>query len=452
MNVAQRLRRGVTANIFAHAVTLVIQIASVPILLWAWGGAGMGEWLLVSSVPAQLVAGDLGLPAVAANLMVMAVVADDRAEARRVLQTTLVSLVALGPLLLLPLLLLAMALPLADWFGLTLLDGPSLDLTLALLVARMWLILLSGGLINAFRCDGHYAAGTYLSNFFRLVEFIGMALVLFAGGGMVAAAASMVVAQGAGLLALAIGLRRRSPWLVIGWREARLATLRRMIRPALSFLVFPIVNACNQQAPLMVAGLLLGPQATTALATGRTLARMAQQANSIIGAALWPEMSRAFGEGTVARMRTLNRGAVKAVFWAGLLSMAGLWLFGPDIYRIWTGNRFALDQTMFLLLLAMNLINGVWSMSLVVQTASNRHDRAAGIMLATCLFSVAACYAGAAGAGLAGIAASLLLCELLIALPVMRDSLRHTQDTASAFLADMANPAGLYHLWRGRGG
>lgn len=450
MTVARRLRQGLTANSVGHAITLMIQVASVPLLLWAWGDVGMGEWLLVSSIPAQLVAGDLGLAAVAANLMVLAVVADDRAEAQRVFQTTLVCMVMIGPLLLLPLLLLAMALPLGSWFGLTRLDGTALDLTLALLVARMWLILITGHMVNAFRCDGHYATGTYLSNFIRLAEFLGTALVLSAGGDMVVAAGATVIVYGAGLLVLAAGLHRCSPWLTVGWRDARLSIVRRMARPALSYMAFPIVNACNQQTPLVIAGLLLGPSATAAIATGRTLARLAQQANSIIGAATWPEMSRAFGEGAVGRMRALNRGAVKAVFWLGLLSTAGLWLLGSAIYRVWTGNQIALDETMFLLLLAMVLVNSVWSMSLVVLTASNQHGQAAGTMLLLSLLAIAACYAGAMMAGLAGIAAALLLCELLIAVAVIRDSLRHTADTLPAFLTDMTDIASLYRLWDDR--
>lgn len=452
MSVVRRLRQGLTANIYGHVITLAIQLASVPLLLWAWGDVGMGEWLLISSVPAALVAGDLGLPAAAANLMVMAVVAGDRTAARRIFQTMLVSLAALGPLLLLPLLVLAMLLPLADWFALSLTDGPALDLTLGLLVARMWFILMSGGLINAFRCDGHYAVGSHLSNLVRLTEFLGMAGVLLAGGGMPAAAAAMVAAQAVGLLVLAVGLHRCCPWLDIGWREARMAALRQLARPALSFLAFPIVNACNQQAPLMIAGLLLGPSATAALATGRTLARAAQQANSIIGAATWPEMSRAFGEAATDRMRALNRTSVKAVLWLGLASTACLWLLGPEIYRLWTGSRIPLEQGMFLMLLAGNLVNSLWSMALVVLTASNRHTGAAGIMLVACLLSIPACLVGGWAQGLAGIATALLLCELVVALAVIRASLRHTGDTTTTFLAAMADPVDLYRMWRDRRG
>lgn len=452
MSVIRRLQQGITANVFGQIINLVIQLASVPLLLGAWGAAGMGEWLLVSSIPNYLVAGDLGLSAATANLMVMAVVAGDRAAAQRLFQTSLVALAALGPLLLLPLLALALALPLRQWFGLALLDEGTVDIVLVLLVLRMWLVLLAGGLIVAFRCDGYYAIGNHLSNLVRLTEFIIMALVLLAGGGMLAVAGVMVAVQAVGLLVLAVGLRRCSPWLAIGWRNADRESLRQMARPALSFVGFPLAAACNQQAPLMIAGMLLGPSAAAALATGRTLARLAQLATSIIGTSTWPEMSRAFGEKAMARVRIINRTAVKAGLWLGLVALAGLWLLGPFAYHLWTGNQIVLDQTMFLLLLLAGLVNGLWSMALVVLTASNRHGGAAGLTLVVSLLVVPACYAGAWLAGLAGIAAALLFCELLLAVPVIRASLRESGDDLPGFLAALADPLALYHLWRDRRG
>lgn len=450
MSVSRRLRQALTANMLGHAITLIIQLGSVPLLLWAWGNVGLGEWLLISAIPAYLIAGDLGLPAAAANLMVLAVVEQNRPEARRIFQTTLVSLVALGPLLLLPLLLLGIWLPLPDWFGLVRTDDATFDLVLALLVVRTWFILVSATLIVAFRCDGHYAVGSHLANVIRLVEFLGLGLAALSGGGMAAAAAVTLSVQIAGLLLLTKGLRHCCPWLDIGWRQAGMAQARRLARPALSFLVFPIVNACNQQAPLLAAGLLMGPQGATALATARTLARAAQQAHLVIGASTWPEMSRAFGEAATGRMRAINRTAMTAVLWLGLLSAGGLWLLGPEIYRIWTGSRISLDQTLLLFLLAGGLVNSLGATALVVLTASNRHATAAGIMLAVSLLSIPGCYLGGAAGGLAGIALVLLLGELLVAVPIWRASLRYSGDGLSPLLASMGNPFTLYRLWRRR--
>jgi len=450
LSVIRRLRQGMAANAFGQVVNLVIQLAGVPLLLGAWGAAGMGEWLLISSIPYYLTAGDMGLSAAAANLMVMAVVAGDRAEAQRLFQTSLAALTALGLLLMLPLLLLALLLPLRQWFGLAVLDEGTLDMVLALLVMRMWLMLLSSGLLIGFRCDGHYATGTHLGNLIRLAEFIIMALVLLAGGGMLAVAGSMVVIQVAGLLVLAQGLRRCTPWLVIGWRDVCMESLRRMARPALSFMALPLAAACSQQAPLIIAGLLLGPAATAALATGRTLARLVQLANSIIGNAIWPELSRAFGEQAMARVRTINRTAAKAVLWLGGCSLVGLWLLGPWIYHLWTGNQITLDPMMFLLLLLAGLVNGLWSVTMMVLTASNRHGAVSRWILAVSLLAIPACYAGGVLAGLTGIAAALVLCEILLAIPVTRASLRESGDDLRGFLAAMPDPLSLYHLWRKR--
>lgn len=450
MSVVRRLRQGMTAHALSQIINLLIHLGSVPLLLGAWGATGMGEWLLVSSLPNYLAAGDLGLAAAAANLMVMAVVAGDRAEAQRLFQTNLVALIALGPLLLLPLLTVALLLPLRQWLGLIGLDEQGLDLILVLLVLRMWLVLLGGGLVIAFRCDGYYAYGNNLYTLVRLTEFIVMALVLLAGGGMLAVAVSMALVQGAGLLVLMFGLRRCSPWLAIGWRDARWSSLRQLARPAISYMAFPIANACNQQVPVIIAGALLGPQSVAALATGRTLARLAQLSNSVISMAAWPEVSRAFGEGAMARVRNINRTAVKAGLWLGLISLAGLWLLGPFAYQIWTGKQIDLDRMMFALLLAGGLVNGLWSTALIILIASNRHARISRLTLGISLLLMPTVYAGCWLAGLPGIAAALLICELLMVIPVTRESLRESGDNLRGFIIGMRDPLALYRLWRDR--
>ncbi len=77
-SVTKRLVRGVSATAFGTGVTAVVQLVSVPLFLWAWGVAGYGDWLLLSTIPAYFGMSDIGFCAVAGNEMSMRAARGDR--------------------------------------------------------------------------------------------------------------------------------------------------------------------------------------------------------------------------------------------------------------------------------------------------------------------------------------------------------------------------------------
>ncbi|MDX7953530.1 hypothetical protein P7D22_20400, partial [Lichenihabitans sp. Uapishka_5] len=56
-----RLLGGIGANLYAQGVTAVVQLASVPLLVAAWGPARFGRWSLLTAIPAALAFADGGL-------------------------------------------------------------------------------------------------------------------------------------------------------------------------------------------------------------------------------------------------------------------------------------------------------------------------------------------------------------------------------------------------------
>ena len=80
-----------------------------------------------------------------------------------------------------------------------------------------------------------------------------------------------------------------------------------MIRPAVSFLAFPLANAFSFQGVTLVVGTLFGT-ATVALFTSyRTIARIAVQLTGMFSHALWPEFGRLFGHGGAPAVEKLFR-------------------------------------------------------------------------------------------------------------------------------------------------
>src|SRR6185437_3489513 len=126
-----------------------------------------------------------------------------------------------------------------------------------------------------------------------------------------------------------MALRIVVPWLNIGFAEARLATVRRLLRPAIMFLAFPLASALNLQTPLLIVGTVLGPEAAVAFSTARTISRAIQQLPTVINYSVWPVISHAFGMGDMALVRRLYRSAVAISMWVSVAGVIVLALAGP---------------------------------------------------------------------------------------------------------------------------
>ncbi|HBQ8586930.1 TPA: hypothetical protein L9B03_005523, partial [Klebsiella pneumoniae] len=80
-NLKNRLIKGVGANAYGQAITVLIQLVSVPFFIQHWGISIYGEWLILSALPAYLSMSDFGLGAVAGNSMVIKMAQNDKAGA-----------------------------------------------------------------------------------------------------------------------------------------------------------------------------------------------------------------------------------------------------------------------------------------------------------------------------------------------------------------------------------
>src|SRR6202167_2584301 len=66
-----RVASGVAAHLYSQVITVVTQLASVPIFLQRWNADTYGQWLAISAVPVYLTIADVGILTAAGNLMSM---------------------------------------------------------------------------------------------------------------------------------------------------------------------------------------------------------------------------------------------------------------------------------------------------------------------------------------------------------------------------------------------
>jgi O-antigen/teichoic acid export membrane protein len=232
-------------------------------------------------------------------------------------------------------------------------------------------------------------------------------------------------------------VRRNIPWIEYGWQHASFDEIRRLARPAIAFMGFPLGNALSLQGSLLAVGYALGPTQVVVFSTARTVSRVALQLVQMVNFTFEPEMSIAYGAGNYALTRTLLRRACQLALLVAMVVVLIMMTFGPWFLTHWTSGHVPPSRNLLSILLLVVVLYALWSTSATLMTATNQHQRLATFYILGTSLTCILCFFFAHTYGLYGAAASLLISELVMNLYVVPASLRIAHDTLPAFLASL---------------
>jgi O-antigen/teichoic acid export membrane protein len=437
--VRQRLMRGLGASAFSPIVTAIIQLGSVPVLLHVWGVARYGDWLLLSAIPSYLTLTDLGFGDASGSEMAMNVAANDRRRALETFQSSWVLVSAVSFVMLLLAGAAAWQIPWQKWLHLSTISNSQAAAVMIALAAYVVVSQQNGITESGFRADGNFATGTFFLTILRLSEVVAATLVALFGGSLLGVGCTYLAVRSLGSIAYVLLLRRRSPWIHYGAQHARLATIKRLAAPAFGFMAFPVAYAVSLQGFTLLIGAMLGPIAVVSFSTLRSLSRVSFQIIGVIKVALWPELSRAFGEGNISLARKLHRHACQASLALSICGGVLMALVGPFIYEQWIRQKVAFNAPCFYLLLMVVITNSLWDTSSVIPMSVNGHCRIAVLYIGAGLLSLLLARILIPHLGVAGAAAALLATDALMTGYVLQTALRHVQDSTRAFVAALCS-------------
>ena len=456
--VRQRVLHGLGVNAFGQLVTVIVQLAGVPILLHAWGVQLYGEWLILFAIPAYLSMSDLGFSQSAANDMTARTARRDYTGALAVFQSLSVLVYSVSTLGLFLLTCVVFWLPLGEWLNLQSIDTSTAQWVLWLLAAQVLVALPDGVTHAGFRASGEYALHFGLNGIVRLLQFVGVWLAALLGGGPLAAAGVFIGVRTFATVAFAVLLVYRHHWLCYGRAAASVGEMRRLLRPALASMAIPLAQALNIQGMVVAVGAGLGPAAVVVFTTLRTLTRLTMQMVIAVAKATEPELASAFGAGNKKLLRDLFVSALRAGLWLALIAAAGLALFGSRVLELWTGGRVAMDFDLFCWLLASALASVLWFGALTVLKAANRHLRAAAVYVIASAVAVVLATALMFGLGeLALVGVALLAMDAVMAIYTIRAAVHLLEKQPRLLLMRAADPRPIaalvysrFPLWRER--
>jgi O-antigen/teichoic acid export membrane protein len=430
----RRLLLGFLTNWVGKISATIIQLIQVPIFLHFWSVPLYGEWMIVNSIPAYLSFSNAGFGSVAGNEMTMLVARNDREGALRIFQSCwwLIAIICTATIALFSGALYY--LPAARLLKLNAMSETDAKWVIFYLGVSVLLGQLEQLLQSAYRCIGRYSYGTFMKNMFSLFAFVCILISVVLGGGVRQTALVYAIVNIAGTLLFCILVRRDIPWIEYGWKNASFAEIRKLARPAIAFMGFPLGNALNLQGTLLAVGYALGPTEVVIFGTARTVSRIALQLVSMVNNTFEPEMSIAYGAKNYELTRTLLRRACQLALVVAFVIVVSIMMVGPWFLTHWTGGHVPPSRPLLSILLVVVVFYALWSTSSTLMTSTNQHQRLATFYIIGTSLNCILCYFLARAYGLYGAASSLLVSELVMNLYVVPASLRISRDTLPAFL------------------
>ena len=411
--------RGASSNIYGQVVSLLVQFASLPLLLHAWGLTTYGLWVTLAAVPAYLSMSDFGFGQAAANDMSMAVAKGDEAAAGRTYQSTLALITGVSLAIAVAVAVL-LALAPGAWVGALTKGDVGRARVAETLLAFAALASLNFSLVSgALRASGRYATGVMIGETTRLVETAAVAAAAFAGLGLTGAAAAALCVRLGALVGGYRYVERTISWARFSLGRADRAELKRLLGPALAVMVIPLGFALNLQGSTLVVAGTLGLAAVATFNAVRTLSRLVYQAVGVVNHAIMPEVSRAVGGADRARLQRLLRGNLVFALSTGVGVALVIAVAGRSFIQVWTHGR--IRPSLFLLvgMTGVALLQSLWNSSANMLLAVNRQAGYAYALVMVSGLGIVVNLALARRFGMDGVVAGLIGCELAMCAAVV---------------------------------
>jgi len=375
MSVRRRIVQGIGANGFGQAVTILIQLASVPILINAWGLDLYGEWVILSAIPSYLTLSDVGLTTIAGNQLALLAETRDERRMSAIYQSAWALVTLLSCAVLVPVVATIWLTEPARLLGLTRITGTTLDLALLLLFLHVAMSIQTGILQLPFRATKENPFSVALVNAIRLLEWSAATAVVLLGGTVVDMALAFLAVRTLGNAGMWAILRRRASVLRLGIADARPRIMRELLRPSLASMGFPLGLAFTLQGFVLLIGSVVGAGGVALFSVYRTFARVPIQVATSVNQAVWPELSYAFGANDAPKAAQL----VRKMLQFGAISSAGAvlvaFLLGERVIDWWVSKALEHSPRLLIVLMLTTLVHVCWQPLWVAQIATNRHTR-----------------------------------------------------------------------------
>lgn len=413
MSVAKNVLLNGSATITQKVVKILDQLFLVPFFLTQWGAEYYGEWLTLTIIPSILAFSDFGVGTSVSNSFVLAYAAGDKQKAADIVKNgfyVILFTILIGILLTVSVLLIG------DYFNLF--AKSRIDASDAMLSVTFMMVARLFGFFNQM-IEGFFRAvrKAHLSLFFssgnNVLNIIVGIIVLFCGYGVVGFALShLLVSITYILIYSSVGYRYID--LDGNYGVVQKNVILNLSIKGFGYMMAPIWQSIYFQGGTFVVRLTLGAESVAIFNTVRTACRSVNQLFSVIHASVLPDLQFEYGRGNMPIVHRLFRVSVLLSIVVGMVGAILLFLFGLDIYELWTQSVLSVDKSIWNIFVVGILFNSVWWTSMVVYGMANKPYFLAIVSIIMASISVGLSYLLAFQYGLLGVAIGAVMFDVVM--------------------------------------
>jgi O-antigen/teichoic acid export membrane protein len=375
------LFKSLSANALQQLSILLIQFLGVPVLIAAFGVEQYGEYLALSAIPSILLFADLGIGITLSNEMTIAYAAGKKKRAQIYASSFLGFTICVLLVVFLMGLLLAFF-DIRQLFGLKSQSNGYFKLTFLGLLLTALGIHIAGVLAYYLRAINKNALGVYMLTTQRLSVFVVLWTAALLSQDVLTSVLVALSFQVIFVMSVFFYYhRKQGEYLQLTVRCSSYKLIKQSLRPALSYMLFPLSNKLLMNGLTIVVNKFLGPASVVLFVTTRTLSNMLRQANTAISNSVWPEFTIAYGKRDIHKLKRLFYGSLKAsLALASCLFLISI-CFGKIFFKVWLGTGVTFDYLFYILMIGSAVFSALWTTAIMLPTAISKFKYAGRVYL-----------------------------------------------------------------------
>lgn len=414
MSVFEKIKRGISSNIYAQVVTIATQLITLPIALTVWDLETYGSWIVLTAIPAYFGMAELGMGTATAGLAISALARKEEESARSYLSTAnfMSGMICLAILLVSVLFMSSLAI-------LGLVTRQSAVVVTLVATTNLLAVLMS---VNeaAFRAADRYATGTVITTSGRLIEWGGFIVALVLHSSFIEVAVCMLLAR-AVVLIFQIGYLRLKVQ-ALGWscRFSGKDVARQIVLPALQLSVFPLVGLLSIQGMTIVVGNFYGSAIAGIFNAYRTYSRVSLQAITVISNPLLNWLTTGIARKEYVAVVSVYKTALRYSLITCVVLPVILFIGADFVFGAWTHGKISVDHGLMIAFLASAALVAMSSIPRSMLISANKPGELIGLMLAVAAIQLGLVALVAQYVPLVGVMLVVVVGDLILAIAAYR--------------------------------
>jgi O-antigen/teichoic acid export membrane protein len=372
MSIYKSIAKNYVANGFGMGINFLNQIAMVPLFISMWGVNKYADWILITAFSSFFTMFNMGLNSASINEFVIKYQQKEYLICIKLAVNTFLYITVIGMIIILLSLVVAYTTGFRKLLQVSVFSEFETSCIFILLLFLVFVKMFNGVYHGIFRATSHTYISIMIENIVKLCEIFVLFLGILCKINIVVILIIYVIPACVSIIYKHIYVQK---WIQLkfSFNLLDLPLLESLVKPSLGFVLIPFGYAVSNQGMIFVVNALLGSAILVAFTTTRTMVNFLRSLMNLLGYAVEPEITVAYGKKDIHTISSLYRRSLIITGVQTIFCIVVLIFFGESIYLAWTKHTILFDPFFFYGMLAVLFLSCLWGITSIIPLATNNH-------------------------------------------------------------------------------